>query len=262
MRLFDSLLRGADPDTDVYSLVLENAQQRDALIDAFGCFPAAVLPLVESSDSAQAFFERHGPETPQSGVEWLMRFPPPPVTPETPPSLFADWRRQTIARIALDLAARATPFDAAAEAMHEMHLRSIAGLFDLARATASEKEADAGEKIALHVFESAGPHLPGAATHLGFIASGKLGESGEAFTRRYLNMLDDMGDGLFALAPDISHRPQGVSGQLAPDLKSFKTYVQSEAVAYDQIMLARARVIAGEKKIADKAKSALRAAAL
>ena len=121
-------------------------------------------------------------------------------------------------------------------------------------------EAGAGNKISLHVFDGAGSHLPGSATHLGLIAREDLGEAGEAFSKRYLEMLGSLGEGVFAVTPDMSHRPQGVTGPLAPSLEAFKSYVQSEAVAHDQIMLARGRVIAGDKKITDSARDALRGA--
>jgi len=260
VRLFDALMRNADKNADIFSIVAENAPQREPLVDAFGCFPGAVAPLTENGAAANAFFERPGSETPQTGAEWVARFTPPPADKETPLSAFAAWRRETIARVALSAAGGATSFDAVAEALHEIHLRTLGDVFDLACASAPAGEADAAEEIALHVLDGAGPHAPGAATHIGFISSMALGEAGEAFARRYLHMLDELGAGVFAVTPDASHRPGGVAGALVPDLKAFKSYVQSEAIAHDQIMLARGRVIAGEKQIADNARDALRGA--
>jgi hypothetical protein len=260
VRLFDALLRNAGEDADVFAIVGEGAPSREALIDALGCFPGAVAPLTETEDGARAFFEHGGAETPQTGAEWLARFTPPPVCRDTPLSAFAAWRRCAIARVALSAAAGTTSFDAAADALNEIHLRALADIFALARLAAPDNEEGAGDKIALHVFDNAGPHLPGAATHLGFMASASLGKVGEAFVHRYLAMLGEMGDGVFAITPDASHRPQGVGGPLAPDLAAFKTYVQSEAVAHDQIMLARGRVIGGDKKIMNMARDALRGA--
>ncbi len=259
-RLFDALVGNTSKDADIFSIVGEHASQRDALVDALGCFSGAVSPLTENETAAQAFFETPGAQTPQSGAEWIGRNPPPPVKKETPLAAFTAWRRETIARVALTAASGAGSFDAAAEALEDIHLRTLGDIFDLARATAPADEGAAGDKIALHVFNGAGAHLPGAATHLGFIAGAKLGEAGEAFVKRYLQMLDELGEGVFAVTLDASHRPQGVAGPLAPDLKTFKMYVQSEAVAHDQIMLARGRVIAGENKIAQKAREALRGA--
>ncbi len=260
VRLFDALVRNAGNDADVFAMVGEGAPQREALIDALGCFPGAVAPLTENKEGACAFFERPGVETPQTGAEWLTRFTPPPVRHDTPLSAFAAWRQGAIARIALSAAAGATSFDAAANALNDIHLRALADIFELARVTAPADEDGAGDNIALHVFDGAGAHLPGAATHLGFIAGAPLSAAGEVFAQRYLTMLGELGEGVFAVTPDVSHRPQGVSGVLAPDLKVFRTYVQSEAVAHDQIMLARGHVIAGDKKIAGKARDALRGA--
>jgi glutamine synthetase adenylyltransferase len=92
------------------------------------------------------------------------------------------------------------------------------------------------------------------------IASNGEPEAREAFARTFMDALDELGDGFFAIAPDVSHRPGGVAGGLAPDVAAFKSYVQSEAVAYDQILLARARVIAGTEKAQTAASAALRTA--
>ncbi len=259
-RLFDQLVSNADDEQDIFALVGEGAAPRDPLVDALGCFSGAVAPLAETAEGIAAFFEKPGAETPQSGEEWLSRFTPPPLGKADTLDALIAWRREIIARIALSAAAGATSFDAAAEAFEDVHLRTLADVFDFARKNAPKEEAGAGEKIALHVFDGAGSHLPGSATHLGFIAADDLGEAGEAFVKRYLDLLHDFGEGVFAITPDASHRPCGVSGPLAPSLAAFKSYVQSEAVAHDQIMLARGRVIAGSDKIADKARDALRSA--
>ncbi len=260
VRLFDALLGNAGENADVFSLVAEHAPQRGPLVDAIGCFGSAVAPLTESAVGVEAFFENPGVETPQSGREWLARFTPPAISKDKDLEELAAWRRETIARVALSAASGATNFDAAADALDAIHIRVLADVFDAARKSAPKRERGAGNKMALHVFDCAGPHLPGAETHLGFIAKEPLGEEGEAFARRYLGLLNEMGTGVFAIAPDTSHRPSGVAGALAPDLAAFKSYVQSEAVAHDQIMLARGRVIAGDEKIAAAARDALHGA--
>jgi len=260
VRLFDALLSNTDKKADVFALVGEGAPQRDALVDAFGCFGAAVAPLTETPEGAEAFFDKPGVETPQDGREWLTRFPPPALKKATDLEALANWRRQTVARIALNAASGATPFDAAANALDELHVRTLSEVFDLAVKTPDKSENGAGKKIALHMFDGAGGCLPGTATHLGFIAAEKLGEAGDAFAQRYLNLLGQLGEGLFSVSPDLSHRPGGVTGAVAPDVETFKSFVLSEAVAHEQIMLARARVIAGEDKAADIARDALRGA--
>ncbi|MHA7871799.1 MAG: hypothetical protein ACX939_05555, partial [Hyphococcus sp.] len=260
VRLFDALLNNADDHKDVFALVRDGAPQRDVLVDAFGCFGAAVAPLTETAEGAEAFFEKPGVETPQDAREWLSRFPPPPLKGEDDVSALAAWRRETIARIALSAASGATSFGAAADALDALHVRTLKDVFDFAVATPAKDEKGAGGKIALHVFDGAGERLPGMATHMGFIAAEPLGEAGEAFTQRYLKLLEGLGKGLFAVAPDLSHRPSGVAGSVAPDVDTFKSYVLSEAIAHEQIMLARARVIAGEKDAAETAREALRGA--
>jgi [glutamine synthetase] adenylyltransferase / [glutamine synthetase]-adenylyl-L-tyrosine phosphorylase len=257
---FDRLVANAGQKADVFSLVGEHAPQRDPLVNAIGCFSGAIEPLTHSAEQVGVFFEDAGAQTPQSGEEWLGRFTPPSAKGATSLDALAGWRRETIARIALSAASGATSFDAAAEALEDIHIRTLADAFEIARNSASKPEASAAKKIALHVFDGAGSHLPGAASHLGFIAGDDVGEAGEAFVKTYLEMLRGFGEGVFAIAPDTSHRPSGVTGPLAPSLEAFKSYVQSEAVAYDQIMLARGRVIAGDEKITEAARDALRGA--
>ena len=260
IKRFDALLRNASKGKDVFALVSENAPQRDSIIDALGCFGEAIDPLTETEEGVETFFEQSGVETPQSGQEWLTRFTPPDISKGKDVAPLAKWRQETIARIAYSATSGATSFDAAAEAIDLIHTRTLADLFDFARKTAPKDENGAGEKIAMHIFDNAGPHLPGAATHLGFIASEPLGDESETFVRRYLTLLNEMGEGVFAIAPDTLHRPSGVAGGLAPDLEAFKSYVQSEAVAHDQIMLARGRVIAGNANILEAAREAIHGA--
>ncbi|MEO1243133.1 MAG: hypothetical protein AAFX54_14585 [Pseudomonadota bacterium] len=260
VRLFDALLANAEEHKDVFSLVRDGASQRDPLVDAFGCFGAAVAPLTMTTEGTEAFFEKPGVETPQDGREWMTRFPPPPLKGDAAFEGVANWRREMIARIALSAASGATPFDAAADALNALHIRILTDLFEHAVKTPASNENGAGKKIALHVFDGAGACLPGNATYLGFIASEPLDEAGEAFAQRYLKLLDGLGDGLFAVTPDLSYRPSGGAGAIAPDVESFKSYVLSEAVAHEQIMLARARVIAGGEKAAEMARDALRGA--
>ncbi|GJL91766.1 MAG: hypothetical protein DHS20C04_14250 [Hyphococcus sp.] len=261
VRLFDQLLSVSGKKHDVFALVGEGAAGRDGLVDAFGSFGAAVASLTASAQVAEMFFEQNGAETPQTGKEWMSRFTPPPAKGKTALADLASWRRELMGRIAYYAATGATGFDAAVDAFEEIHKASLGNIFDITRETAPSDEKKAADKIALHLFESDGPHLPGAATHLGFIASEDVGEAGDAFARRYLQSLSDLGDGVFEITPDATHRPSGVAGPITPAVAAFKSYVQSEAIAHEQIMLARGRVIAaGDAKVADKARDALRSA--
>ena len=259
VRLFDQLLETAGEKHDVFALVGDGAAARNGLVDAFGSFGAVVEPLTKSPELAETFFEQTGAETPQSGKEWLGRFTPPAPKGKTALADLAAWRRELMARIAYNVATGATSFDAAVEAFEQIHIHTLTNAFDITRETAPAAEKKAGGGIALHVFESDGPHLPGAATHVGFIAREDAGDDGEAFAKRYLQALNELGEGAFAITPDVTHRPCGLAGPMVPDLKAFKGYVQSEAVAHEQIMLARGRVIAaGDDKIGEAARDALR----
>ncbi len=260
VRLFDALLNNVEEKKDVFALVGEGTPQRHALVDAFGCFGAAVAPLTETADSVGVFFEQPGVEVPQSGREWITRFPPPALKGENDILQLAGWRREMIGRIAISATSGATPFNAVADAFDALHMRVLTDLYDYAVANPASDENGAGKKIAVHIFDGSATSLPGSVTNLGFIASKPLGDAGEAFVQRYLKLLSGLGEGMFAVNFDLSYRPQGVTGAVAPDVETFKAYVLSEAVAHEQIMLARARVIAGEKKVVELARDALRGA--
>ncbi len=253
VRLFDALIRNAEKSAGVVARFSDASASRDGVVNALGCFDEAVAPLAESKALAGAFFEERGSETPKSGAEWVSRYAPP--APGAKIEQIADWRREQIARIALYAASGDISFDCASSALEAV------GNSALAQTMASvSKRVKGGESLALHVFDGPARGLPGAPALFGFIASGGEAEKREAFARAYMEAVDALGAGFFAVAPDVSHRPGGVAGGLAPDVAAFKSYVQSEAVAYDQILLSRARIIAGSDAARTASKAALRAA--
>ncbi|MBB5518348.1 [protein-PII] uridylyltransferase family protein [Amphiplicatus metriothermophilus] len=254
VRLFDTVIRAAFDKADQV-LARFNAQDalRDGLVTAFGCFDAAVAPLTETERGVEIFFEERGAETPRNGAEWLSRFAPPPSG--APVEEIAAWRRESIARIALYAACGDMSFDAAASALEATGWEALARVFET-----TCKDDKTGEHLALHVFDGPARGLPGAPALFGFIADGGDPEEREKLARAFLEAVDSLGEGFFAVLPDVSHRPGGAAGPLAPDAAAFKSFVQSEAVAYDQILLSRGRVIAGADKARKTAKAALRTA--
>ncbi|MBI1365628.1 MAG: hypothetical protein GC153_06675 [Alphaproteobacteria bacterium] len=253
VRLFDDIVRGSNKEEAVLAKVAEPGRVRDGVVAALGCFGEATAPLAGDKQLSALFFEERGDEVPQSGEEWLARYAPPKSG--APVAEIAAWRRQSIARVALYAAAGDLSFDAAAEALEQIGNATLAQLF-----ASVAKSTQGGGGIALHVFDGPGRGLPGAPATFGFIASNGGAEAREGFARSYMEALDGLGEGFFAISPDVSHRPGGVAGGLAPDIAAYKSFVQSEAVAYDQILLARARVIAGADKAQAAARGALRTA--
>ncbi|MFN0023744.1 MAG: hypothetical protein ACKVS5_07580 [Parvularculaceae bacterium] len=256
VRLFDRVLKIEENSVrNVHSST--RAGVRDGLIDALGCFGGALAPLVETPQTAAILFEPRGPETPKSGAEWLARFAPPKSTPGNSGGVaaVAGWRREQIARIALCAAAGDMSFDAAASSLGAVHIATLKRLFDDAR-----ESIDTDQALALHIFDGPARGVPGYVTPLGFIAAGGNAEKREEIARAFLERLGALGEGLFAATPDVSHRPGGIGGPLAPDAAQFKSYIQSEAVAHDQILLSRARVIAGPEKAEADAATVLRGA--
>ena len=258
VRLFDELVNNAAPEADVFSLVSETSPRREPLIDAFGCFDGAVAPIAQSDLNVDAIHECVGAQVPQTAEEWLSRYTPPKIEDALSLEKTASWRREIIARIALCVAGGATSYDAAADALAQVHMRTLRDAFEITRFSVNKEIAAAAKSVALHVFDGAGSHLPGAETHLGFIAKDGAGEAANEFARKYCEVLSAFGEGVFAILPDMSHRPGGVAGALAPEMSAYRSYVQSEAVAHEQVMFARARVIAGEKATMDAARETLR----
>lgn len=253
IRAFDRLLHVDDEGADRLRAACGEPRTREAIIDSLGSFGAAVEPLLASPDTIGAFFEKRGSETPRSGEEWLARYAPPPAKGSR--RALALWRKEQIARIALSAAGGDLSFDAAASALEAVHRAALRWMFDAAR-----REVDHKAAAALHVFDGAGRGLPGAPTPLGVIGTGAAPDQREEIAQRFLDSLKELGEGVFALTPDMSHRPGGVAGPLAPDIAAMKSYIQSEAVAHDHILLARARPIAGSDDAQAAAATALRCA--
>ncbi len=247
-RLFDRLIRasaerqpGGAANAERMKAVAEVETLREPLVNALGIFDAAIEPLTESAEYAEAFFERRGAETPTSGAEFLSRFAPPKVdSVNMAAGALGDWRRQSIARIALYAAAGDMSFDAAASALNDVHHASLASLFECAL-----NEADRGVALSLFLFDQPAGGAPGAPTPLAFVAEAGEQEACDATARRFLDAVGALGEGYFAITPDVTRRPGGVAGALAPDPETWRGFIRSEAIAQDQIMLARARVIAG-----------------
>jgi glutamine synthetase adenylyltransferase len=251
VRLFDRVIRSeGDGAQRVQAGMRPGA--RDGVIDALGCFGAAVEPLIER-EAGSGLFAARDLEAPKSGAEWLSRYAPPKANEG--PSALTQWRREEIARVALFSAAGDISFDTAASALSAVHRATLARLFD-----AALQEVGADCEIALHVFEGPARGVPGYASPLGFVSTGGDPDCREATARRFIDLLGGLGEGLFAATPDVSHRPGGIAGPLAPDVAGVRAYIQSEAVAHDQILLARARVIAGSESAQAAATTALRSA--
>lgn len=252
VRLFDRILRLEESSARKIH-TSTRAGVRDGLVDALGCFGGAIEPLIETADACSALFEPRGAETPKSGREWLARHGSPNARAGA--GVIAAWRREQIGRVALCAAAGDMGFDAASSALEAIQTVTLQKLFD-----AALRDSDAAAEISLHVFDGPARGIPGYATPIGFMSGSPAGEAQEKIARAFVDSLGGLGEGVFALTPDVSHRPGGISGPLAPEAAQLKSYIQSEAVAHDQILISRARVIAGPEKAQAAATSALRGA--
>jgi glutamate-ammonia-ligase adenylyltransferase len=250
VRLFDELMRNG-PD-EAFDCIATAGPMRDGLVDALGCFGSAVAPLARTKALAREFFEDRAEETPRSPREFVSRFAPPGDAAKL--AEIAAWRCESIARVALYAASGDMTFACAADTLSAVCDQTLKKTF-----TTIQREAG-GDGVALHVFDGPGRGLPDMPVQFGFIASDGDLEANERFARAFMDAVDALGEGVFAFVPDVSHRPGGVGGSLVPTAAGFKAYVQSEAVAYDQILLARGAVLSGSQKARDAAQTALRAA--
>jgi glutamine synthetase adenylyltransferase len=230
VRLFDRLMRKSGDSAAQFAALRPAA--RGGLIDALGCFGAAVEPAIEDEAIRTALFLH---PTTIAGAA-----PAPAAGADV--EAIARWRKGEIARIAMASAAGEIDFDNAAQSLEATHRTALEFLFERARTEAGDAP------VALLVYDGPGRGLPGFATPLSIAGDGADAEVREAAARAFLSGLSTLGEGVFAVNPDISHRPGGVSGALAPDLAALRSYIQSEAIAQDQMLIARARVIAGSER--------------
>lgn len=255
-RLFDRLMKSPAGAAGVPAPFASAGPARDGVVAAIGCFSAATAPLAGSDDLIAELVAERGAEAPEDCREWMMRYPAPPSGAAA--AEIAAWRAESIARVALHAGAGALSFDVAPsilEAIGETALMRIAA--------AAGQSGKGGDGLALYVIDGAGRGLPGAPAVFGFIKTNKaVCPESEDVARSIAAALDGLGAGYFAQTADLSHRPGGPSGPLAPDAAAFKAYIQSGAIASEQILFARARVVAGQPAAQDAAKSAVRTAVM
>lgn len=240
-RLFDRLMHAGRDGAANFAALRPAA--RDAMIDAIGCFGGVIEPAVEDPHMRVALFEQ-----PQA-----LTAPAPAPNVGAGLDAVARWRRGEIARVAMAAADGALDFDAAAHRLNEVYTAALERVFEIASADGA-----GGPGVALYIFDGAGRGLPGYAAPMGLVGDAGDAERREAVARSFRESLEALGEGAFSINPDFTHRPGGVAGALAPDLAALRGYIQSEAVAHNQILIARARVIAGPDKTRAAATQALR----
>lgn len=250
--LFDNVMRFADRNKKILALAGDEGDRRSSFVDAIGCFSAPTEPLTQSEEGVNALLARAGVEAPQDSAEWMNRNPLPAGDQDV--EAIKQWRRDNIARIAKSAAYGEISFDTAANALGAIHEATLQACF-----AAITNDGDE-HGLTLHLFDGPATGLPGVKSPIGFVATNGASDAAEQAARAFIDVLDGLDEGVFALAPEVSHRPGGVSGPLAPDAAAMKSYIQSEAVSHDQILLSRARTIAGSDEAQEKSAEILRCA--
>ncbi|MEO0400505.1 MAG: hypothetical protein AAF224_13915 [Pseudomonadota bacterium] len=242
-RLFDQFVRTLNERDTPLKDIAENDKLQNAITNAFGMFGAAVEPLTQDGALCEQLIDDRGDETPTTGGEFVNRYP---IPKDASLEQTKAWRTQNIARVALFAAGGDMCFNAAADALAAIQETTIASAF---QAVAAEKKA---EGLTLFTYDGAARGVPGYGAPIGFVSE-EDNPFAEDAARAVVDALSGLGEGPFVFSPDVSHRPGGAGGALAPTVKQFKSYIQSEAVASDTMLLARGRVVAGPDKMTTKA---------
>ncbi|MEM8986512.1 MAG: hypothetical protein AAGC95_07285, partial [Pseudomonadota bacterium] len=233
---FDALVRATPDDQDVFAKFRAYPDMRQAVVDFAGCCPDHATALI--SVEPGALTEARGEETPQNPEEWLSRFAPTWAGADGAAASESDvcaWRQREIARAAFYATAGDISFDLVPSVTGTTLMTALAALFETALTVCASSEQTAAAEIAVLALDNAGEGRvsPGAPLKLCFVARKEVGAAGEAFVRRYVDLIESAG----GVTVDLSRRPGGVSGALVPTVDTFKQYYHAEAVATEQLSL-------------------------
>lgn len=243
VRLFDRLIKHLPTDNQAFAERLGQTERRQGLVSALGNFGAAVEPLLDDEAGATMIagmreFSTSAHDAPDGDhVEALGK-----------------WRAREIASCAVQLADGQMDFDTASQCLEKIHATTLSRLFEASR------KRHGAESITLHQFEGPGYALPGAVSTLGFLCAPDDAVKSDETARDFVDRLEAIGSGFFAMTPNVAHRPGGVAGDLVPAHAVFRDYIQSEAVATDHLKLSRAQIIAGADGAVEASVKTLRAA--
>ncbi|MEL6371053.1 MAG: hypothetical protein AAFY84_12385 [Pseudomonadota bacterium] len=242
IRLYDQLIHSlGDNEKDLRSAITSSDKTKSALADAFGTFGDVVSPLLQSADTRQFLTDDDEGTSPRSATEFMSRFAPPRAGENAGKvDDIIQWRASAMALAAFKGASGSMDFGAIAETYSTIQKTALALAFE--RITEAHGIADG---LALHVFDGAGFGLPDVPITLGFMRTTDEADKADEAARAFIEAVGTFGTGVFALTPDVARRPGGVAGVLVPTTEEFRSYIRSEAIATDQIMLARGQIIAG-----------------
>jgi len=265
IRLFDRILATAKDENDLFETVNADISIRERLVSALGCFPEAVAPLATSADGVEALLAPPGPlpeATPGAEARtWLGAHPSP--EPAAGAVAIGQWRESVLARAALALAGGDIDFAAGAAIFERVHDIALDSAFEAVRMAQAQAGNRIGDNIAVFACAGEWQSLPGDRAAIGLVLTAeKPGDDDKAkaenFAEAYLAALESVSGSAFPLAVDLGRRPGGLSGPRIATLEAWRHYAASEAVAFDQISLARARMVAGSALAREAARTALR----
>ena len=267
IELLDKLLVHCPDDLDLFSVLEKDCPRREQLIDGFGNFPFPVAALFNNGEQIGTFLSDFlSPDT--LGADSQLGDGAPPLnSPVLPASAtieaLGQWRTQALAQTAFDVAGRRLDAPQAIDALKKISDLTLTTLFDILKRTEFRGEKKLHDTLTLFHCHDQWRSVPGDHAVIGFILARRKADKAleglaEKFAQRFIEELEQIGAGPFSISIDVSHRPDGASGSLAAMTPKWEDYVRTQAVAADQICLARARVIAGAKAAQETAQRAIR----
>lgn len=263
VKLFDKLVTNCPPEIDLYSVLEEGSVARARIVDTFGNFPEMVSPLLETTDRSRIFVDDLIADNRKDKLvidDWISTHPA-PVTEDI--DAISAWRNEAIAQVAFACASGLNCIADAVPLLSAIHHELLTGLFSHLKYGPYAGDKKVTDNLVLFSYLGEWRCVPGDRASIGFILTRKkkdtdLEARATQFVEDYLAALEKIGTGPFSVSIDLSRRPGGGSGPLVSNLLAWEQYVRTEAVAMDQISLARTQILVGTKTAGAAARAVLR----
>jgi len=278
IKLFDALMKDEVSAKDRLAELNDNDQARQGLLDALGCFPKMMVPLVEHSFQLKDFYEAGDPHDielddenkngDQSGVD-LIPLAQTELEYGMPCKeamiLIGNWRDLSISQIAFMLASRKLEFSKAAILLYSIQRQVLIAIYEILRCGPYQSEFKKIDQLVLLHNPEEWDKIAGDKVAIAFVLASKkpndeLKKTAKNFVTDYIHLLENMKSSLFKITVDVSRRPLSGQDITACDLVQWSDYIQSHATSQDQVSFAHTHILTGSKIAQNKARDLLRTA--
>ncbi|MBI1393092.1 MAG: hypothetical protein GC152_10165 [Alphaproteobacteria bacterium] len=236
-RLFDRLLANNNLSTCELSAGLSNPATQDILATALGDLTASIEPITTTEEGAALLFAVDGNLQPRTAAEFFQRFSPDAIRSA---DRLGAWRRGAIARVAALVARGDMNFDAAAATLELIDDHTLADAVAFA-----SKEAGSDDLGVIRFASAAGARVGGPRS-ICLFSQNAAGVEGTA--RRFIDILREIGDGVFALPVSFDHRMGGDASKLVTTPDDLRAFLTEQAIAQDRLHYSRARIVGPENE--------------